>query len=349
MDICNNKEISLGDAGSVCWEGPANIALIKYWGKHGEQLPCNPSVSFTLSEAKTISQVDWTWEETPSLDFYFDGQKREDFERRLSNYFRSIAPYFPFLNHLKLVIHSRNTFPHAAGIASSASSLSSVALSICSIEKMFFAKKDDFWQRASWLARLGSGSAGRSIYGGVVAWGNYKEQFSDQYASPVEQVAPIFLDYCDSILIVDSSEKMVSSSRGHALMHSHPLKESRFIWARKNFELILQALSQGDLKLFGQVLEVEALGLHAMMMTSAEAYLLLKPNTLVLIEKIRKFRQQSGLPVYFTLDAGPNIHLLYPQNIKDQVQQFIGNDLSTYLENGKWLDDRIGLGPKQLQ
>jgi diphosphomevalonate decarboxylase len=108
------------------------------------------------------------------------------------------------------------------------------------------------------------------------------------------------------------------------------------------------ALLTGDLEKFVAVVENEALSLHAMMMTSNPSFLLLKPNSLELISRIRRFREMTQIPVCFTIDAGPNIHLLYFQENELDVKAFIERELLVFCENGTWIDDGIGNGPERL-
>ena len=116
----------------------------------------------------------------------------------------------------------------------------------------------------------------------------------------------------------------------------------------KNQSLLLNILKSGDVEAFGSIAEKEALTLHALMMTSNPPYLLMRPNTLQIIEKVQQFRKDTQQPLYFTLDAGPNIHLLYPDESKLAVQSFIHNELKSLCEDGMMLSDRVGDGPLQV-
>ena len=131
------------------WHSPSNIALIKYWGKFGDQLPQNPSISFTLKNSKTITKIEYRKASgvEPTVEYFFKGHRNPAFEEKVKKYFVKISEYLPFLKNLNLVIHSRNTFPHSTGIASSASAFSALALCLCSIENELFQtlnNKDDF-------------------------------------------------------------------------------------------------------------------------------------------------------------------------------------------------------------
>ncbi|MCZ2443594.1 MAG: diphosphomevalonate decarboxylase [Flavobacteriales bacterium] len=342
--------------GTVAWQSPSNIALVKYWGKKEHQIPCNASVSFTLDKSVSKTTVHYTPSDSQAfqLAFYLDGERNEKFEKKISMFFQSILHLQPFLNQLSFTIHSSNTFPHSAGIASSASGMSALALCLCQIEQNHFqtlTNTDTFLRKASTLARLGSGSACRSVYGGLVVWGETSAcpQSANKYAVPLtENVHPVFHDYCDTILIIDAGQKSVSSRAGHELMHTNPFAVSRFRQASENMEILLKAISGGDLDTFIRITESEALTLHAMMMTSEPSYMLMRPNTIQVIERIRAFRSETGIPVCFTLDAGPNVHTLYPAIHKKEVLSFIKNELIIYLYNSLMIEDGTGNGPKNL-
>ena len=208
-----------------------------------------------------------------------------------------------------------------------------------------------FYQKASFLARLGSGSACRSIIGNIVVWGTHKEIKGSSDLFGVEFPAEVhtnFKNYQDTILLVDKGEKQVSSSLGHDLMHNHPFAEQRFSQAHHHLTVIKSVLEEGDLEKFIQIVESEALTLHAMMMTSMPYFILMKPNTLEIINKIWKFRNETKLPVSFTLDAGANVHVLYPENDSVEILQFIKEELVGYCQNGQYICDEIGFGAEKL-
>ena len=359
-------------SGTVSWRSPSNLALIKYWGKHGVQLPRNPSISFTLANAYTETTLSYESKERKTKDeerrtkdegrsfedidltFLFEGQAQEAFRLKQLKFLESIADIFPFLRQLNLRIESSNSFPHSAGIASSASSMSALALCLCSVERTLFGSfydEDSFLRKASFIARLGSGSACRSVYPIMAVWGETPEVrgSSDLYAVPfVEDIHPVFSTYHDDILIASRGEKSVSSRAGHGLMEGNVFAESRYAQARSRMSSLLSALKSGDLEVFGQICEDEALTLHAMMMSSSPSFTLLRPNTLMLIERLRAFRQRTKLPVYFSLDAGPNLHVLYPDEVKALVGAFIRDELARYCENGEVIGDVVGSGAERV-
>ncbi len=347
----------LPQSGRVSWESPSNIALVKYWGKYGDQLPQNPSLSFTLKHSKTITSINYQHinGNSPRLEFYFYGKRNENFEAKISRYIGKISAYIPFINQLQLRIESVNTFPHSAGIASSASSFSALALCLCSMERILFGTlktDDEFFSKASFLARLGSGSACRSTYGKLALWGKIDSvvNSTNEVAIPLNNgINSVFDKYYDAILIIDSGQKELSSTGGHALMENNRYAHARFKQAQENLKSILGHMQSGDEAGFAQMVENEAMSLHALMMSSIPSVVLLKPNTLVAIERLKAFRQKEYINFTFTLDAGPNIHILYPESVREQVVSFIENNLANLCEEGRWIDDEISDGPTQIE
>jgi diphosphomevalonate decarboxylase len=206
-------------------------------------------------------------------------------------------------------------------------------------------------QRASIIARIGSGSASRSVIEKLGWWGAHRYQplSSQEYAIPVwDEVDELFHTYQNTILIASSGEKSVSSSVGHGLMKTNAYADIRFANAMQNIVELYGAMREGDIEKFGILVEMEAMSLHALMMMSNPSFILMKPNTLVLIEKIKSFREASKLPIYFTLDAGPNIHLLYPKSIATETLQFIESELKPHCEHGLYIKDQVGNGPRKI-
>ncbi len=345
-----NKIIPFEKENKIIKRSPSNIALVKYWGKKGEQIPANPSLSFTLSKSYTETKITYTPKIDDgkiSIDFFFEGKQNDLFKQKIEKFSQKIIPYFPFLTKLHLKISSKNSFPHSAGIASSASSMSALALCLCAIEQKHYGtlqNETDFLRKASFIARLGSGSAARSVFPYAATWGEFVENpiSSDEYASPLLfDLHPVFQNYRDAILIVSNKAKKVSSTAGHNLMHGHPFAKARFEQARKHLKILLQALKSGNQNTFMEIVENEALTLHALMMSSNPGFILMEPGTLQIIEKIREYREKTGIKLCFTLDAGPNVHLLYSASDSDKVEKFIKNELLLYCKEDFWIKDEI--------
>jgi diphosphomevalonate decarboxylase len=356
IDFIFNKTTNELANGTFQWSSPSNIALVKYWGKKENQVPANPSISFTLNNCKTITKLTFKKKESNSnfsFDLLFEGKPKEDFKPKIQKFFERIFEYCTFLKDYHFTIDTLNTFPHSSGIASSASGMAALAMNIMSLEKALnpTISVEYFYQKASFLARLGSGSACRSVKGSVVVWGenesveNASNLFGVEFPSNIHDN---FNNYQDTILLVDKGEKQVSSTVGHDLMFGHPFAERRFEQAHDNLSKIKLVLETGNLADFIQIVESEALTLHAMMMTSLPYFILMKPNTLEIINKIWKFRTETKIPACFTLDAGANVHVLYPENVKNEVLQFIKDELLGYCQNGQYICDEIGNGSQPI-
>jgi diphosphomevalonate decarboxylase len=341
----------------VKWRAPSNIALIKYWGKYGIQLPSNPSLSLTLNDSTTTTSVEClkktNQDQSIDFDFYFENEIKIEFREKIENFLNILQDNFDFINKYKFVIKSTNTFPHSAGIASSASSMAALSLCFCELHY----KLNDtpaifdqsFFDLASNMARLGSGSASRSLFPGIVAWGE-NDQFSKATQTLSSQVLsdkwPNQLN--DAILIVTTEKKKVLSRQGHSLMENHPYAQARYQQAKNNFNSLVQSINEEDFATFSDIVENEALSIHALMLSSNPGYTLLKPNSFLILEEMRKFRKEENCKICFTIDAGPNIHLLYPNDEKEKVEAFIEGTLKGLCENGQYILDKIGTGPLKV-
>ena len=157
-----------------------------------------------------------------------------------------------------------------------------------------------------------------------------------------------FPKFYDSILLVDEGEKKVSSSAGHELMRNHRFKSSRILQSNINFKNLIKSINEKDLGLFIKIVEDEALTLHALMMTSNPSFILFKPNTIEIINRIREFRNNNRVDMCFTLDAGANVHLLYPEGSRIKVIDFIENELLKFCKSNKYIDDSVGMGPSKI-
>lgn len=361
--IMNEKDfISTGDfsdkeEGYVKWQAPSNIALVKYWGKLPVQIPTNASLSFTLKNCSTITSVAYKAKkirgEKCSFDLLFNGNSKKSFEPKIATFLNRALPFLPFLNKYHLEIDTVNSFPHGSGIASSASGMAALALCLVDMEKTLNSNLNTHFihRKASFLARLGSGSASRSIQGPIIHWGVHSavEQSSNLYGIPYPyKVHGVFTNYQDTILVVQKGRKNVSSTLGHDLMKNHPLAKARFRQADEHISKLKRVLEKGDLLEFIEIIESEALSLHAMMMTSKPYFMLMKPNTLEIIQEIWDFRTKTDIPICFTLDAGANVHLLYPEKDKNSILKFIRQKLVVFCENGHYICDEMGSGAKKI-
>ena len=341
--------------GIVKWSSPSNIALVKYWGKKNNLIPQNPSISFTLSESLTTTSVEFKPKKNKvnSVIFEFNGIKDHEFGQKIKLFISNIEKYFSFLKNHDINIKSENNFPHSSGIASSASSMSALASCLVDIEKINSNQQDDsyYLKKKSFIARLGSGSASRSIEGPITLWGESKSfpGSSDLYAINISQdVNQIFQDYQNSILIIDPGVKKISSSIGHKLMNENPFSKIRFSEAKNNIDKLKNVLKSGHLDEFMNITESEALMIHSLMLSSSPYFILMKPNTLEVIRKILEYRRETKNPVCFTLDAGSNVHLLYPNNIKSEVEKFIEDELLKFCKSKMCIYDSLGSGSAKI-
>ncbi|CAD0220502.1 diphosphomevalonate decarboxylase [Chryseobacterium sp. D764] len=325
---------------------PSNIALIKYWGKYADQIPANPSISYTLNHCKTNTSMEFIADGAFSVQTFLAGNEEVKFAEKIEKYFKNIEQYLPWILKGKYIIRTENTFPHSSGIASSASGFGAIAKCLMALDTSFTGKTsgEESLRKASFLARLGSGSACRSLYNGLVVWGKTDEVegssdlFGVQY--PDAEIHDVFKNFNDWVLLIHEGQKSVSSTVGHGLMNTNPYAERRFQEARENFVPMKEILKKGDMERFIKLVEHEALTLHAMMMMSDPAFILMKTGTLAVINKIWDFRRETGLSLFFTLDAGANVHILFPNNgTEEQIKAFIEAELLQHTQKNGVVKD----------
>ncbi len=282
----------------------SNIAFIKYWGVDDAtiNLPQNNSISLTLADAHTTTTLEWlpvrdlTRDELTLDGVRLDERKAARLVRHLDRV-RTLAT----VDYRARVV-SQNNFPMASGIASSASGFAALTTAACHALGLNLDAT-----RLSAIARRGSGSASRSLFGGFVEW----ERGHDDASSVAHQLHPAdHWDLYDVVAVVSGAEKAVSSEQGHGLAGSSPLNRGRVAGLDHALAEVRTALADRDLHRLGPVIEQDALAMHAVMMTSIPSLLYWQPGTLEIIHAIRQWREQEGLAAYFTIDAGPNIHVI---------------------------------------
>jgi len=289
----------------------------------------NASLSFILPQSYTETSgraIRLAKGEPFSFHFLFEGAENPAFNRKIETFFDRIRRYVPYFFQYRWHFESQNNFPHSVGIASSASGFAALSRMIVSLEKHLYPEREAEFYRAktSFLSRLGSGSAARSVTDRIGVWGKHPmiPGSNDLYAIELPfDIHPEFDRMKDMILLLQTGEKSVSSTRGHALLETHPFKIQRIEQAQENLTRLVTALKQGDWELFGKIVENEALTLHAMMMTSEPYYILMQPETLQWIRRIWQIRKDTHLPVYFTLDAGANLHVIFPSRITAALEK----------------------------
>lgn len=280
---------------------PANIAFIKYWGKKDATLniPFNDSISMNLSEAYTTTSVEFSSSITAD-EVHLDGAHLTAKEiSRMTDHLDRIRG----LAHstFKARVVTKNTFPKSSGIASSASGFAALTLASSKALGLSLNEKE-----LSILARLGSGSASRSIPDGFVEWKTGED--SDQsYAYSL--YLDTYWDLRDVLVIVASSSKKISSREGHGSATSSPFFHARLMSMSERIDRVKEGLKKKDLGVLGPAIEEEAINMHASMMTQRPSLFYWTGATIDLIHAVMNWREE-GLPVYFTIDAGPNMHLI---------------------------------------
>ena len=294
-------------------KAPANIASIKYWGRKDEKLrlPANDSISMNLSEVFTVTTVEFS-ESYKKDEVKLVGKKldRKE-EKRIIDHLDRVRNLAKIKTFAKVV--TKNNFPTGTGIASSASGFAALTVAAVKASGLEFSER-----QLSILARQGSGSACRSIPDGFVEWKSGSSSDSS-YAHTL--FPPDWLNIVDILAVVEKKTKKISSSEGHALTESSPFYGVRISGMKDKLKKIKQALANKDFKTFGEISEAEAVNMHAVMMTSCPPLYYWTPETLKIILSVIEWREE-GLPVYFTIDAGPNVHLLaLPEEIDKIVQR----------------------------
>jgi len=282
----------------------SNIAFIKYWGVDDAtiNLPQNNSISMTLADAHTTTTLQWLDQGLAATDEITLDGTRLDAHRaaRLVRHLDRIRALAGIDWRVRVV--SQNNFPMASGIASSASGFAALTTAACYALGLELSAT-----RLSALARRGSGSASRSLFGGFVEW----ERGQDDVTSVAHQLYPAeHWALYDVVAVVSGAEKAVSSEQGHGLAASSPLNAGRVASVPQALDEVRAAIAQRDLARLGPVIEQDALAMHAVMMTSTPSLFYWQPGTLEIIHALHAWRAQDGLQAYFTIDAGPNLHIL---------------------------------------
>lgn len=334
---------------ATCRAG-SNIAFIKYWGVAGGaedlNIPLNNSISMTLADAHTTTTV--AWDDIGCLP---EDSVAIDGEQLVGASAERIVAHLDRLRDLvgvsdRACVVSNNNFPMASGIASSASGFA--ALTVAGAAALGLRLDAT---RLSAVARQGSGSASRSLFGGFVEWergwgGGESESSSllDSRSVARQLHSEDHWALRDVIAIVSAGAKRVSSSSGHRLAATSPLNTARTRCVGAWLETVRQAIAERDIGLLGPILELDALAMHGVMMTSTPSLLYWQPGTLEVLQAVRAWREDEGVPVYFTIDAGPNVHLICEAEAAAEVERRVGALPSV----GRVLTSGPGTGPELL-
>jgi diphosphomevalonate decarboxylase len=296
-----------------------NIALIKYWGNrdHELRIPENGSISFNLDGLYTKTKV--TFDPSIENDFLeINGQSIGNSElKRVSQFLRLVNEISG--KHYFAKVASENNFPIAAGIASSAAAFAALSLAATKAIGLDLSEKE-----LSRLARRGSGSACRSIPDGFVEW---KPGRTDEDSFAVSIAPSSHWDLIDVIAVVKGKHKSVGSTAGHALAHTSPIQKARVADAPRRLDIGRNAILKKDFSALAEIVEVDSNLMHAVMMTSNPSLIYWEPATVTIMKTIPELRQ-AGLPACYTLDAGPNVHVIveskYVKKIEETLKELAG-------------------------
>lgn len=313
ISVATDREISHSLASELraTAEAGANIALTKYWGNADADLriPANDSVSITLDRARTVTTLafrpDLLEDEVTVDGRPLTGPARERVSRHL-DLLRGRAGV-----SWRAQVVSRNNFPAGAGIAASASGFAALTLAGAAALGLDLSPRD-----LSVLARRGSGSAARSVFGGFVLL-HTGARDEEAFAEPL--YGPDWWDIRDLIVVVSRAEKAVPSSEGHGLAPTSALHQARVARVAELNRQLLDALARRDFSALGQAAEEDALLMHAVMMTSRPSLIYWLPETLAVMHRVQAWRRE-GVEAYFTIDAGPNVHVLALPPDADRLQ-----------------------------
>lgn len=291
----------------------SNIAFIKYWGNRDDDLriPENDSISMNLAALYTETTVQWHDDAAAGSTLQLNGQEATGVTLdRVLMHLDNLHDYVTLPRFA--AIESVNNFPMGAGIASSASAFA--ALTLAAVHAAGHQLSE---ATLSSLARLGSGSASRSIPGGFTWW----HQGEDHETSFAESIAPPDAwDLVDVIAVVSTEHKRTGSTQGHATAGTSDLQAARIAGAADRVRAVKRAIQTQDFAAFAQIVEHDSNLMHAIMMTSLPPLFYWQPGTLTIMNAVRRWREEDGLAVCYTLDAGPNVHCICEESVADEVR-----------------------------
>ncbi len=292
-----------------------NIALIKYWGKRDESLilPMNNSLSLTLDGFYTTTTVDFR-ESLTEDSFYLNDQPVNGVEYERVTSFLDLIRGYAGKPNLFAEVHSTNYVPTAAGFASSASGFAALATAAT---KSLGLKVSD--EELSILTRQGSGSACRSIYGGFVEW--EKGDMSDGSDSHAIQVAPAnHWDIRVAAVVLSSSAKKVLSREGMKRTVDTSAYYSSWVESiPDDLSNIKEGIKNRDFAKVGEIAEANCLRMHATTLAANPPFTYWCDTTLAVMQSVQELRE-NGVPAYFTIDAGPNVKVLYLPENEETIQ-----------------------------
>lgn len=299
-----------------------NIALVKYWGKKDEQLmiPQNSSLSLTLDQFYTDTAVQFR-DELAADQITFNGQLlADDGQRKISRFLNVVRDLAGISMHAS--VDTVNHVPTAAGLASSASGFAALAGAASRAAGLTLSPRD-----LSRLARRGSGSATRSIFGGFAAW-NMGHDDNSSYGYPIEET--VDWDIAVVAVVLNKTAKKISSRQGmRAAVATSPFYGAWVQTATRDFDTVRQAIADRDFATLGHVSEENAMRMHALNLSADPSFTYFNADTLHAITLIHELRD-AGYPCYCTIDAGPNIKVLCREPavtaVVTKLQAAFGND-----------------------
>ncbi|NPA91132.1 MAG: diphosphomevalonate decarboxylase [Chloroflexi bacterium] len=279
----------------------ANIAFIKYWGNLDDalRLPLTNSLSMTLDRATTVTEVAFRPDLAADVLIINGVQQGGAALERVSRHLDHLRARAGLTWRARVL--SENSFPTGAGIASSAAAFAALTAAAAAALGLDLSPRE-----LSTYARLGSGSAARSVFGGFVEW-VAGARHEDSYAYPI--APPSHWTLVDAVAVVSTAHKAMGSTGGHALASTSPFQPARLAHVHTALAKARSAILARDFHALGEVMELDALAMHAVMMTSRPSLLYWQPGTLAVMHAVRSWRE-AGIPVYFTIDAGPNVHVI---------------------------------------
>ncbi|GHH96326.1 diphosphomevalonate decarboxylase [Streptomyces capillispiralis] len=292
-----------------------NIALIKYWGKRDEHLvlPFNDSLSLTLDVFPTTTKV--RLEPDADADrVVMDGAiARGEVLRRTTAFLELVRELAG--RRERAVVETRNTVPVGAGLASSASGFAALALAAAHAYGLSLGAA-----QLSRLARRGSGSAARSVFGGFVVWHAGDPDAPDpDHTSYAEPVTDARLDASLVAVVLDAGPKAVSSREAmRRTVATSPLYRGWVTDSHADLARMRTALRDGDMACVGEIAERNALGMHATMETARPAVRYLTSASTTVLDEVRRLRRE-GVGAWATMDAGPNVKVLCASADAEQV------------------------------
>ncbi|MBN1453692.1 MAG: diphosphomevalonate decarboxylase [Anaerolineales bacterium] len=289
-----------------------NIALIKYWGNHNNnlRLPSTGSISMNLDGLFTRTTV--TFSASFKVDSLRIGERPvtgPGMER--VSLFLDLVRQMAGINKRAKVV-SENNFPSGTGIASSASAFAALALAASKAAGLNLDQT-----QLSRAARRGSGSASRSVPGGFVEW-YMGDDDSDSYAESI--APPEHWDLVDCVAVVSTEHKKTGSAEGHPLAPTSPLQAARVADAPRRLDLCRRAILERDFEALVAIVELDSDMMHAVMMTSTPGLFYWQPASVTVMGAVREWRK-SGIPVCYTLDAGPNVHVICPREYIGETEK----------------------------